>query len=156
MTRVNNRLVTEEILSNIMKEISGMIQFFCHMEERRSFVLMEEDYNKTRETIDSDSYSDGADTESVVIANVRAYFDVSSKRLIEVIPMICDTALSLKLYKQLNDSFSSKLGILGDSGSKNSEKYLREDPDIRERRLKLRRKLEIVNQAEQILASINN
>ena len=70
--------------------------------------------------------------------------------------MICDTALSLKLYKQLNESFSSKLGILGDSGSKNSEKYLREDPDIRERRLKLRRKLEIVNQAEQILASINH
>src|SRR5438477_475064 len=97
------------------------------MELRRSFTLNEADYVKLRESTDSDSYSDVSDTELLVISNVCTYIDISSKRLIEVIPMICDTSLSLKLIKQLGNSFIPQLGILGPSGLENSVKFLREE-----------------------------
>jgi Dynamin GTPase effector domain len=131
-----------------------LIQFFCRMELRRSFTLNEVDFVKLRESVDSDSYSDGADTELVVISNICAYFDVSSKRLIEVVPMICDTSLSLKLVNELKNSFMKQLGIGGASGLENCQRFLQEDPDVRERKQILRRQQEIVNRAEQILSSV--
>jgi hypothetical protein len=155
-TQANNRLVTEEILDNVFKETQSFIKYICDMESRQSFILNEADYIKMRQSMDYDAYSDGAETESFVIANVLAYFEISSKRLIEIIPMICDTSLSLKFVPQLETSFLGMLGIVGPLGSENSEKYLRETSEIRERRQRLRRQLEIVNRAEQILTSVNH
>lgn len=136
-----------------MRETQSKIQFFCSMELRRSFVLNEDDYSKLRENVDSDSYSDGSEAELVVLSHVRAYFDISSKRIIETVPMICDTSLSLNLTSQLQSSFIKELGLVGPSSSENSERFLQEDPDLKEKKQRLRRNAEIINRAEQILAS---
>ena|SRR5579859_7415182 len=150
-----SRLVSETILDGILKETLSMIQFFCRMEQRRSFVMNDKDYRKLRESFESDmAYSDSYETELAIISHVRAYFDVASKRLIETVPMICDTSMALKLIDQLDKSFAKQLGITGEEGNQNAKKFLQEDVEVKEKRESLSRQKEIVESAERILASV--
>ena len=124
------------------------------MESRRSFIFNRQDYLKQKESNDSEGSPDDFEMESEVLSHVQTYFDISSRRVIEVVPMICDTSLGLKLVKQLTKAFAKQLGIVGTNGLANSKNFLQEDAAVIERRRWLRRQEEIVSRAEQILSSI--
>ena len=149
------RLVTKSILEDVLKETRSHIQFFCRMEVRRSFVINESDYIKLRETTDPDSYySDGPDTELAVMNHVSTYFDISSKRIIETVPMICDTSISSNLTGKLRKLFNKELGVTGAGGVENSERFLEEDRELKERKRRLLRMEETLNRGEEIFASV--
>lgn len=124
------------------------------MEIRRSFVFNDQDYNRQKEANDPDVQPERYETESDVLSHVQTYFDISSKRLIEMVPMICDTSVALKLSSQLRKLFAAQIGIVGTQGLENSRKFLQEDAAVVERKRVLSRQKEIINRAEQILASI--
>jgi hypothetical protein len=148
------RLVTNNILETVLKQTRSHVQFFCRTEARRSLFVNQLDYIKLRETTDPDSYSDGPDTELAVMNHVSTYFEISSKRIIETIPMICDTSIALNLTGQMRKSFNKDLGVTGPGGVENSERFLEEDRELKERKRRLLKEEEILNRGDEILASV--
>ena len=137
------------ILQTILIETEEQIILFCRMESRVACGLNDQDYVKLqRETyldigdITSNDISD--ETALQVISHTRTYFDISSKRIVEVIPMVCEIFLTEKLEARIERDFPAALGVLD---REKCRRYLQEDPKVRELRQDLVRKKTIVRTA---------
>jgi hypothetical protein len=126
------------------------------MEQRRSFILNQEDYAAEFQTA-STALTTAAPqisnhpTELRIIANVHTYFNISSKRLIESIPMICEIAFAQGLGEKLRKEFVGELGLIGEDGLGICQKFGQEEPGLREKRAALGRLKKIVDDALAVL-----
>lgn len=147
--------VIAKILGEMFQKTEEQIILFCRMETRQSYGLNDEDYIKLQteaypEFGDSSSGIDGVsdDTALQVISHTRTYFDMSSKRVVEVIPMICELFLTEKLEQRLVGDFQTALGIFDKEKCSN---LVQEDPEVQKRRQGLLRKKGIVKNALEII-----
>ncbi|KAI0324481.1 hypothetical protein GY45DRAFT_1262750 [Cubamyces sp. BRFM 1775] len=77
-----------------------------------------------------DAYED----ELTLMAEIRAYFDISSKRLIDYIPQAIDEHLLYAFGEALLETLVEKLGLTIEDAGARCARYLAEDPDIAARR----------------------
>ncbi|KAI0650569.1 P-loop containing nucleoside triphosphate hydrolase protein [Trametes meyenii] len=68
--------------------------------------------------------------ELALMAEVRAYFDISYKRLIDYVPFAIDAHLLYAFSEALREVLFEKLGLMTDDASVRCAQYLAEDPDV--------------------------
>lgn len=94
------------------------------------------------------------DAELETISYVAAYFDFSCRRFVDLVPMIVHTRLAFDFSKDLHDSLFDGLGITGEKGFKNCEKYLEEHHSLRYMRANLKARQEILDKSNEILKRV--
>ena len=82
-----------------------------------------------------------------VISHVCAYFDISSKRLIDEIPQVFETVFAGDFGKTLAADFTTKLNLVGEKGLENCVRYIRDEPDVQAKRDNLTRMRGILENA---------
>ena len=97
---------------------------------------------------DGDDY----DAEVTAIAQVLAYFEISSKRIIDIMPMIFETVFARGFGKKLRKSLTSELNLIGDHGVLSCQNFAKDDPGIDERRAYLRRQIGILSDGQAIIS----
>jgi Dynamin GTPase effector domain len=93
-------------------------------------------------------HKDDYDTELEVIAHVKAYFEVASKRIIDDIPMIFETSFAMTFAGKLEKNLHAKLHLVGPGGLENCTRYVSDEPEIQKKRKDWTRQLEILKKAE--------
>jgi Dynamin central region/Dynamin GTPase effector domain len=92
-------------------------------------------------------HHDTKQVELDVIAHVSAYFDLSSKRLIDDIPKIFETIFAEDSGIRLGKELCTKLGLVGEKGFSTCERYAKDDPETHAKRADLGRKKTILEAA---------
>ena len=82
-----------------------------------------------------------------VIAHVIAYFDIASKHLIDTMPKIFEKRFARQFGEELSEVLTSRLNLIGERGLDTCVRYIRDEPDIQERRRELTRKQKILKKA---------
>ena len=98
---------------------------------------------------------DPYETELRVVANVWAYFDVSSKRTIENMIMIFEVVFALDFGDHVRNELRSKLNLVGKQGEQRCAMVAQDAEDVHVKRVKLTEDRAILSQALQILASFS-
>ncbi|KAA1467036.1 P-loop containing nucleoside triphosphate hydrolase protein [Dentipellis sp. KUC8613] len=78
--------------------------------------------------------ADEYETEMQVMAEVRSYFQVSYKRIIDSIPMLIDLKFVRGIMQDMHDHLIREMGLAGDGATERCARYLAEDPDVVARR----------------------
>lgn len=94
---------------------------------------------------------DEYETELTVISDVWAYFDIASKRIIDIMPMLFEVVFARDLGRELQNDLTSDLKLVGRQGVQNCESYARDDEDVHQRRMKLTEDRKILLKALEIL-----
>jgi hypothetical protein len=102
------------------------------------------------------SEPDEFEAELVVVSGILAYFEISSKRIIDIMPMIFENAFICEFAMELRNVLASGLGFLGEFGYETCAKYGRDEPEIQIKRQDYERKSEILSDALSILSGILN
>jgi hypothetical protein len=97
---------------------------------------------------DPDEY----EAELTVISEVLAYFEIASKRIIDVMPMLFETRLAVNFEEDIRKTLAAKLGLVGEFGLENCLRYAVDEPDIRSKREDLNRQKEILSNAFAIIS----
>ncbi|KIY62353.1 P-loop containing nucleoside triphosphate hydrolase protein [Cylindrobasidium torrendii FP15055 ss-10] len=84
-----------------------------------------------------DSGSDEYNQAIVMMAEVRAYFQVAYKRIIDNVPRIIDHDCLQALSEAMNDTLTSGLGVGDDAASYRLRSYFAEDPAVQAEREEL-------------------
>jgi hypothetical protein len=92
-------------------------------------------------------YVDEYQSELDVIAHVIAYFDISSKRLIDDIPKIFESVFARKFGLELKESLTTKLDLVGDGSLELCSRYIRDEDNVQIQRADLTRQQEILIKA---------
>ena len=100
-------------------------------------------------------YIDEHEQEILVIAEVLAYYEVSYKRVIDVIPMLIENEFLHKFSVQLTAQLAKNLELTGDMGLERCEKYVVEDDDMQNLRKTLQNKKDVLEEATKILRGLN-
>lgn len=87
------------------------------------------------------------ETELEVIAQVLAYFEISSQRIMDVMPMIFETVFARDFGDEIRKELTSSLKLVGDCGLENCARFAREEPDIQLRREDLNKRKDILSRA---------
>jgi hypothetical protein len=95
-------------------------------------------------------------TELRILSQVCTYFDIASKRIIEVIPMVFEISFAKGFGERLRRDFKSKLNILDEGGLKVCEKFAKEDPAIQKRKLELLEWKQIVEHCLKVLDGVHS
>jgi len=90
---------------------------------------------------------DEYDAELEVISHVEAYFDISSKRLIDDIPKVFETVFGREFGLDLAKVLTTDLKLVGARGLDNCLRYVRDEPDVQTTRDNLTRHLDILSKA---------
>jgi hypothetical protein len=130
-----------------LTDISGMSRQFSATEENLLNVLSAYGIRLSSSKDLVRIYVDEYQAELDVIAHVVAYFDISSKRLIDDIPKIFEERFAHGFAIKLAKSFTTKLNLTGERGLDNCARYVRDEPDIQEKRRELSRKQRILMRA---------
>jgi Dynamin GTPase effector domain len=101
---------------------------------------------------DPDEY----EAELNVMAEVFAYFEISSKRIVDIMPMIFETAFARNFENDLRKVLTSKLKLVGDSGLENCAKYVVDEPDIQVKRERFNRQKMILSNALGVVSGFFN
>ena len=99
---------------------------------------------------------DEFEAELFVVSGILAYFEISSKRIIDIIPMIVENAFICQFATELRKVLTSGLGFLGEFGYETCAKYGKDEPEIKSKRQDFERKSEILSEALSILSGILN
>jgi len=99
-------------------------------------------------------HDDEYHAEMDVISHVAAYFDVSSKRIVDNVPMSFETVFARDFGKDLRRCLTTNLKLVGAHGVENCERYIRDEPNLRARRDELTRQLEILKSAMETVSGI--
>lgn len=86
-----------------------------------------------------------------VISQVLAYFDISSKRLIDEIPLVFETVFVSDFGEQLGKDLTTKLKLVGDMGLEHCTRYCQDESDMESRRRELTRMSTILNEARETI-----
>lgn len=92
-------------------------------------------------------YVDQWQAEMEVIAHVVAYFDISSKRLIDDVPKIFESVFAKSFGMELKETLTDMLELVGDGALENCLRYIRDEDDVRVKRDDLTRQQEILVKA---------
>ncbi|KAG8885743.1 hypothetical protein FRB98_001655 [Tulasnella sp. 332] len=85
--------------------------------------------------------SDPYEEVMVVMAEVRAYWQVAFKRIIDILPLAIDEDFLCGLEQETMDTLMEGLGMVGADNSARAAEFLAEDPEIVEQRDQLAAKL---------------
>ena len=130
-----------------LADIGGVVRIFHANEENLLSILS--DYGvrisstKQLARINSDDY----DAELSVISHVAAYFDLSSKRIVDDIPKVFETVFARDFGQGLSMTLKTTLKLVGERGVENCGRYVRDEPDIQSKRDDLTRQQEILKKA---------
>jgi hypothetical protein len=94
---------------------------------------------------------DGYETELTVISDIWAYFEIASKRIMDIIPMLFQVAFARDFGRELHKVLTSGLKLVGNQGAENCAKFARDSEDVHQRRAKLTEDRRILLLALQIL-----
>jgi hypothetical protein len=97
----------------------------------------------------SDEYA----TELSVISDVWAYFEISSKRIIDIMPMLFEVVFARNFGNELRNVLASKLKLLGKQGERTCARFAQDAEDIHVKRVKLLEDQGILSEALQILGT---
>jgi hypothetical protein len=92
-------------------------------------------------------YDDEYHAELDVMAHVIAYFDISSKRLIDEIPQVFETVFARDFGEKLGNTLTVNLKLVGERGFDNCARYVRDEPDVKAKRDHLTRQRKILDTA---------
>ena len=101
---------------------------------------------------DPDEY----EAELNVISEVLAYFEIASKRIIDVMPMIFETRFANDFAVEIRKVLRSKVELVGDLGLENCGRYVVDEPDVQLKREDLNRKKAILSNALQIVSRFHS
>jgi hypothetical protein len=99
---------------------------------------------------------DEFEAELIVISQVLAYFDLASKRIIDVIPMIFEKVFAQHFSDELAKSLTVELELVGERGLENCARYAQEEPAARAKRENLTRQRVILERALEVIARFFN
>jgi hypothetical protein len=99
---------------------------------------------------------DELEAELTVISAILAYFEISSKRIVDIMPMIFENAFICEFATEVRNILPSELGFLGEFGYETCAKYGRDEPETQMKREDYKRKSEILSEALSILYGILN
>src|SRR5579862_4147411 len=85
--------------------------------------------------------------EMEVAAHVLAYFDLSSKRLIDDVPKIFETIFAKDFTLELKKTLTSDLNLVGEGSLSVCARYVKDEPAIQAERTELERQQTILNNA---------
>jgi len=120
-------------------ETSGTSRYFPATEDNLLRVLTAYGYHLSSSKELVRLHNDEYQAELDVISHVAAYFDVSSKRLIDDMPQVFETVFARGFGKELCNSLATKLKMVGERGLDSCARYVRDEPDIEARRHDLTR-----------------
>jgi hypothetical protein len=103
---------------------------------------------KLARLLDTDEYK----TELMVTSQVLAYFQVSSVRIIDVMPMIFETIFARQFSSTLKKNLKCMLQLSGQSGYKNCVRFSKEEPEFRAERKRLERQRNILVEASTVIS----
>ena len=86
-----------------------------------------------------------------VIAHVSAYFDISSKRVIDDIPQIFEAVFARNFGERLAKELTTNLNLIGERGLDNCAKFVRDEPDVEGKRIYLTRLRGILEKARETI-----
>jgi hypothetical protein len=101
---------------------------------------------------DSDAY----EAEVTAIAQVLAYFDLSSKRISDMIPMILETVFVRGFVDDLRRCLMVNLKLVGDVGVANCSKYAQDEPSVGKKREYLKGQIAILSKGQAVLSRFFN
>jgi hypothetical protein len=101
---------------------------------------------------DPDEYAE----ELTVISQVLAYFEISSKRIVDLMPMIFETVFARQFGDELRKRLTSNLKLVGECGLENCAKYARDEPDVQSKRQEYNRQKETLSRALGIISRFFN
>jgi len=96
-------------------------------------------------------HNDEYQAELDVISHVAAYFDVSSKRLIDDMPQVFETVFAAGFGDELSKSLTTKLKLVGEQGLESCARYVRDEPDIEAKRHDLTRVRNILDKTKETI-----
>jgi hypothetical protein len=97
---------------------------------------------------------DEFEAEISVISETLAYFDISSKRFIDVMPMVFETVFAVDFVEDLRNGLTGRLKLVGESGYENCKKYGADEPAIQGKRQELNWKLNILSDCSKIVSNL--
>jgi hypothetical protein len=86
-----------------------------------------------------------------VMSHVAAYFDISSKRLIDDIPQVFETVFARDFGEKLRNSLTINLNLIDEKGLDNCQRYIRDEPNVQARRDHLDRLRSILENAKETI-----
>jgi hypothetical protein len=94
---------------------------------------------------------DEYEIELTVISDVWAYFDIASKRIMDIMPMLFEVVFARDVGRELQNVLTSDLKLVDDQGVQTCERYTRDDEDVHQSRVKLTEEKRILLKALGIL-----
>lgn len=91
-------------------------------------------------------------TEVEVVSHVLAYFELSSKRILDVMPMIFETVFAKAFGEELENVFTTNLRILDADGANVCKKYAKDEPEVQSRRKELDSRKKTLSEALDIVS----
>jgi hypothetical protein len=92
-------------------------------------------------------------TELTVMSQVLAYFQVSSNRFTDVMPMIFETVFVRDFADELKVKLTSGLKLIGKDGYANCARFAKEEPEVQENRGRLERQKGILCEALKVVSN---
>ena len=92
-------------------------------------------------------------TELTVMSQVLAYFQVSSIRFTDVMPMIFETVFVRDFADELKNKMTSGLKLIGKDGYANCARFAKEEPEVQENRGRLERQKGILCDALKVVSN---
>jgi hypothetical protein len=91
--------------------------------------------------------------ELVVMSQVLAYFQISSTRMIDVMPMIFETVFARDFAYTLEKNLTSKLQLTGKAGYENCGRFAKEEPEVQAEREDFEKKRDILVEALSVIST---
>jgi hypothetical protein len=129
-------------------ETNGTARYFPATEDNLLRVLTSYGYHLSSSKELVRLHNDEYQAELDVISHVAAYFDVSSKRLIDDMPQVFESVFARGFGEELCNSLTTKLKLVGERGLESCARYVRDEPDIEARRNDLTRIRNILDKTE--------
>jgi hypothetical protein len=92
-------------------------------------------------------HKDEYEAEIEVISHVLAYFDLSSKHLVDNLPKVFETVFAEDFGSQLDEDLAKDLKLVGDGSLAVCTRFCKDEPEIQGKRNEFERQLDILNNA---------
>lgn len=132
-------------------ETNGTSRYFPATEDNLLRVLTAYGYHLRSSKELVRLHNDEYQAELDVISHVAAYFDVSSKRLIDDMPQVFESVFAHGFGEELCNSLTTRLKMVGDRGLESCARYVRDEPDIEARRDDLTRIRNILDKTKETI-----
>ncbi|KAF8997232.1 P-loop containing nucleoside triphosphate hydrolase protein [Hymenopellis radicata] len=148
VSNVVNELLNE-IQENAAKHLKWLLELEHHpftlnthyLESYREKYLKKYQEERSQATPDeNDQPADAASPEIVLMAEVRAYFQVAYKRIIDNVPRAIDYDGLIALSSRVNAALVRGLGVDTEGSSTRLKEYFAEDPEVSDLRAELQAK----------------